>query len=129
MSSPAPPKRHARIDASELNWVEVCDDGQRLRLHLRDRQGRPASLSLPVECVNTVLAAVPRSPAQLLADAREQAYALDGWSLGRDERGLVLTLHCPDGARIAFAVHAWQIAAIASLVGHERAAPPRRRVH
>lgn len=105
-----------RIDAAELSWVEVTDDGRRLCLRLRDPSGRAFSVSLPLACLNSVLAAVPPFAKELLADKR-QVHTLDSWSLGQDRDGLVLTLHLADGAIIAFAVKPWQIAAMASLAG------------
>jgi hypothetical protein len=118
MKEATPSDRHARIDAAELNWVEVTDNGQRLCLRMLDRAGRPASVSFPVACLNAVLSAVPRSASDLLRDGRGQVHTIDSWSLGQDKDGLALTLHLPDGAKITFAVKPSQIEAMASLVGH-----------
>jgi hypothetical protein len=128
MDDDTPPGGHARIDAAELNWVEVTDNGQRLCLRMLDRAGRPASVSLPVACLNAVLSAVPRSASDLLSDGRGEVHTIDGWSLGQDKDGLALTLHLPDGARITFAVKPSQIEAMASLVGHV-GAPRRARLN
>jgi hypothetical protein len=128
MSENAAPKRHVQIDATELSSVEVVDDGRRLRLRLRDQDGRPAAVSLPVACLNTVLTALPRSADDLLAGGQGQVHRLDGWSLGQDADGPLLTLHLPDGARITLAIKLWQIAAMASLAG-QAAAPPLGRLH
>ncbi len=117
-----------RIHAAELNWVEITDNGRRLCLRMRDPAGHAVSVSLPVECVNKVLTAVPRTTNELLAGGVEQVYAVDSWSLGQDLHGLVLTLHLPDGARIAFAVKPWQISAMASLVGLDMS-PGRDRLN
>jgi len=118
MSEETLPGRHARIDAAELNWVEVSDDGQRICLRMVDRAGRPATVSLPVACLNTLLSAVPRSASNLLRDGHGKAHPIDSWSLGQDKNGLALTLHLPDGASITFAVMPAQIEAMASLIGH-----------
>jgi hypothetical protein len=121
-----PERRPARIDAAELTWVEVTDDGRRLCLRLLDRAGQAAAVSLPVDCLNAVLAAVPQP-------ATGPVHRLDGWSLAVGEHGLLLTLQLPDGARMTFAVQPWQIAAIASLAGHQGAGrgsgPARGRLH
>jgi len=92
---------HRRIEAAELNRIEIIDGGRRLCLSVRDAAGRPASMSLPIECLNAVVTAVPRSDRDLLADAARSVHRLDSWTLRDEGAGLVLTLHLPDGARIA----------------------------
>jgi hypothetical protein len=117
-----------RIDASELSHVEITQDGQRICLRVRDGAGQAASMSLPIDCLNAVLMAVPRTDKDLLAGAADQVYRVDSWSLGQDEAGLVLNLHLPDGTKIAFGMKPWQLTAIASLAGS--AAPAGRgRLH
>jgi hypothetical protein len=111
------PCAHARIDAEELSWVEIIDDGRRLCLRLRDRVGRPASVSIPIDSLNAVLTAVPRSASELLQRGADEIYKLDGWSLDWNAARLVLTLQLPDGAKISFAVKQSQISAMASLAG------------
>jgi hypothetical protein len=117
-----------RVDATELDWVEVTDEGRRLCLRLRDPAGHAVAVSLPLDSVNAVLTAVPRPPSDLLAGSAGQVYALDSWSLAHDQQGVVLTLHLADGAKIAFAMKSWQLAAIASLAG-QATAPERTRLH
>ena len=108
-----------RLDASALDSVEVTGDG-RLRLRLRDASGHAASLTLPLECLGAVLAAVPA--------VGDTVRPLAAWSLGAGGGDLVLTLRTPDGASVAFAVKPWQIAAIASLAG-PAAPPPAARLN
>jgi hypothetical protein len=115
------PSTPSRIDAEELSWVEITDNGR--RLCLRDRVGHPACVSIPVDSVNAILTAVPRSADELLQGGATEIYKLDGWSMGWNAAGLVLTLQLPDGAKIAFAVKPWQIRAMASLAGQ----PPAGR--
>jgi hypothetical protein len=122
------PNGHLRIDASELNHVEITHGGQRICLRVRDGAGRAASVSLPIECLNTVLTAVPRTDKDLLAGAADQVYRVDSWSLGQDEAGLVLNLHLPDGTKIAFGMKPWQLVAMASLAGASPS-PGRARLH
>ncbi len=117
-----------RIEAAELNHVAISDNGQRLCLSVRDADGRHASMSLPIECLNAVLTAVPRSDQDLLADAGQRVHQIDSWSLRDPGAGLVLMFHLSDGAQIAFGVKPWQIAAIASLAGCSLA-PRRDRLH
>lgn len=118
--------RHARIDAADVEWIEVTDGGRRLCLRLRDVAGRPAALSLPSDCLNRVLSSLPASAGQPAAEGGADIHRLDGWSLDRRAGSLVLTLHRADGARIAFAVTPWQIAAIASLAGQDAPRQGRR---
>jgi hypothetical protein len=125
MSSEPTPRGHARIDATEVSQVDITDDGLRLSLRLRDREGQHASVSLPIGCLNTLLTAVPRSASDLVA-SHDAIHLLDGWSLDRTDDGLLLTLRLPDGAHITFAVKPWQIAAMASLAGQDSGAGCRR---
>jgi hypothetical protein len=118
MSDERTPQAHVRIDAAELNRVDVTDDGRRLSLRLRDRDGRHASVSLPVDCLGAILTAVPR-PADGVADGGDAVHPLEAWSLEQSADGLRLTLRLSDGGKITVAVKSWQIAAIASLAGQD----------
>ena len=82
MAKDPAPSTPFRIDAEELSWVEITDNGRRLCLRLRDRVGHPASVSIPVDSVNAILTAVPRSADELLQGGATEIYKLDGWSLG-----------------------------------------------
>ncbi len=128
MDEPQIPTRPRRIDAAELEWVEVADDGRRLRLRLRDMAGHPASVSFPADRLNAILAAIPRSAGDLVRDSQDKVYTIDTWSLTRSSEGYVLSLSLPDGAKIAFSVKPWQIDAIASAAGPD-ITPPRRRLN
>jgi hypothetical protein len=118
MIEPPSPGRHARIDAAAVNSADISHDGSRLRLQVLDQDGRPALVSLPVDCINTVLRALPNAA----RDAGGAVHRLECWSLRENEGGLLLTLGRPDGTGITFAVQTWQIAAIASLAGLDRGA-------
>jgi hypothetical protein len=48
------------LTASALTTFEVALDGSSVRLNLLDREGRPASVILPTQCVNHLLMTVPR---------------------------------------------------------------------
>jgi hypothetical protein len=132
MTEQAPPARHRRIDAAEVNGVDVIDDGLRLRLRLRDQDGRAASVSLPADSLGAVLAAALRDAGEPPA-GQGAVQRLEGWSLRRGEHALLLTLSLPGGATITLAVQPWQIAAIASLAGQglagQDSGPPRRRLN
>jgi len=82
---------------ADLNDVEVTEGGLRLRLHVQDVARVPASVSLPVDCLNTVASAL--SPGRLAAatsGAVPKDHRVDSWSLIGGETGLVLTLNRPD---------------------------------
>ncbi len=120
MPEKPPPSGHARIDAAHIHSVDVCDDGQRLRLRVLDQAGLPASVTLPVDCLNTLLTALPPDALDLVAGQDGPVHRLDGWTLRSGEHDLLLTLRLPNGANITFAVKSRQIEAISSLAGLDR---------
>ena len=89
---------------------------------LMRRNGQHASVSLPADCLNALLEAIPRTPEQGLhaaaARAGQQVPKVDSWSLrsAAGRAGFVLTLRLPNGVVLAFEVRSWQLEAIASLV-------------
>ncbi len=109
MSDEAEPGARSRIDAAELNWVEVTDGGERVCLRMIDRDGRPASVSLPLAGLAAAL------PAAAAGQAPGAVHAIDGWSLGQDDGRLVLNLRLADGSTARFAIKPWQLAAMASI--------------
>jgi hypothetical protein len=48
------------MTASALTTFEVALDGSSVRLNLLDQEGRPASVTLPAQCVNQLLMTIPR---------------------------------------------------------------------
>lgn len=107
-----------RIEATRLTRVDIAEDGRRLCLQLQDQSGRSAAVSLPIDCLNTVLAAVPRQFEQSLVQRSAPAHRVDTWSLEltSDPQTLRLTLHMPDGVAAAFEIRSWQIEGMATLV-------------
>jgi len=118
--------RYSRIDAAELSSAQLSPDGSRLILLMRDAAGRNVSLSLPADCLNTILTATPR---QVEADA---AYLLDTWSMAPAENGrdMILTLCTPQGLAVSFLVKPWQVEGMATVAthAHPREAP-QKTVH
>ena len=117
---------HGRIDAAELDSVQLSADGSRLILLMRDAAGRSVSLSLPADCLNTLLTATPR---QLEQDA---AYSLDTWSMAPADNGrdMILTLCTPQGLAVSFIVKPWQVEGMATVATHAHPhEPPPRSVH
>jgi hypothetical protein len=103
---------HPRIDVAVLDYVEVTDAGARLRLHVTERSGRAASVSLPVACLNNVVSAAPRA----LDQPATTVHKLDSWSLSQGEAGLLLTLRLSDSSEISFSLASHQLLAMASVI-------------
>jgi len=100
-----------RIDAAELVGVRLSSDGTRLLLILRDQAGQTVSLSLPANCLNTVLTALPRQV------ETGTVHQLDTWNMvtAENDRDLVLTLRTPEGLAISFMTKPWQVQGMATL--------------
>lgn len=113
----------SRIDASELDGAQLSSDGSRLILRLRDAAGQKVSLSLPMTCLNAMLAAMPRSAPM---GAR---HSLDAWSMAPAENGqdMILTLRTPEGLAVSFTIKPWQVQGMATVAtfGRSGDAPPK----
>jgi hypothetical protein len=98
----------SRIDTAELDGVRLSPDGSRLILLLRDTAGQKISLSLPTNCLNSVLTAVPH-PAEA-----DTVHAVDTWSmsLAEDGQDTGLTFRTPEGMAISFTIKRWQVQSI-----------------
>jgi hypothetical protein len=100
-----------KIDADQLTEARLSADGTRVLLTLRDDAGQKVSLSLPRNCLNTVLSVVPRhvEPGAI--------HRLDTWNMGVAENGqdLLLTLRTPEGLAISFALKPWQVEGMATI--------------
>ena len=97
------------IEATELISVLVSTDGTRLRLRVRDQDGRTVSFSLPTRWFNSILNALPR------ASEPERVHPLDSWSMDRSGQDLVLTLRTPEGQAVSFAMKPWQVEGMATI--------------
>jgi hypothetical protein len=108
-----------RIDATELLDVRLSADRTRLELRLRDLSGQSVSLSLPTECLNTVLTAVPQQV------ETGTVHSLDTWTMGPGKNGqdLVLTLRTPQGLAISFTAKPWQVEGMATIATYGRTRP------
>jgi hypothetical protein len=107
---------HRKIDATELISARLSPDRTRLLLTLRDQDGKSASLSLPTDCLNAVLTALPR---QIEAGTVQP---LDTWTMNTAENGqdLVLTLRTPDGRAVSFVTKPWQVEGMATIATYGR---------
>ena len=65
----------SRIDTAQLDGVRLSPDGSRLILLLRDTAGQKVSVSLPTNCLNSVLTAVPHPPEP------DTVHSVDTWNM------------------------------------------------
>ncbi len=105
-----------RIDAASLIAVQLSADGKRLHLKLRDATGETVSLTLPSNCLNQVLTAMPRT---VETDA---VHPLDTWTMGLAENGedLVLTLRTSEGRAVSFMTRPSQVQGMATIATYGR---------
>lgn len=107
------------IEASALTTFEVTPDGARVRLHVRDGEGRAGMLSLPAETLLQLIMTLPRMAEQVFRrrfrdDSLRVVYPVGGWTIeGSSEPGkLILTLRTPDGFEVSFALDRGDCAAL-----------------
>jgi hypothetical protein len=106
-----------KIDANQLTEARLSGDGTRVILALLDESGEKISLSLPVNCLNTVLSAAGRQAEP------ETVHKLDSWNMGVAENGqdLLLTLRTPEGMAISFTLKPWQVEGMATIATYGNA--------
>jgi hypothetical protein len=94
-----------------LDGVRLSFDGSRLILLLRDTSGQKVSVSVPTNCMNTVLTAVSR-PVE-----PGTVHSLDTWNMAQAENGqdLILTLCTPEGLTISYNIKPWQVQGMATV--------------
>ena len=116
----------SRIDTAQLDGVRLSPDGSRLVLLLRDTEGQKVSVSLPTNCLNSVLTAVPH-PVE-----PDTVHSVDTWNMSRagNDQDITLTLRTPEGMAISFTIKRWQVQGMATVATyggtHE---PASRSVH
>ena len=110
-----------KIDADQLTDVRLSADGARVLLTLLDEAGQRVSLSLPANCLNEVISALPH---QAKPDA---VHKLDSWNMGVAENGqdLLLTLRTPEGLAISFALKPWQVEGMATIATYGNSHRPQ----
>jgi hypothetical protein len=124
MGGEGPLTNRTSIDAAEVLSVRLSRDRTRLVLMLRDAAGQTVSLSLPTQCVNAMLTAVPQ---QMEAGA---LHALDTWSIEPIGNGqdVVLTLRTAEGQAISFSAKPWQVEGMATIATYGRGHPASGKV-
>jgi hypothetical protein len=101
------------IDAVELISVGPTEDGSRLKLRVRARDGGVQSLAMPAKWLNDLVNAAPHP----VLDG--SARPLASWSMQAAVDGdLLLTLRTPEGEAFIFAVKPWQVQGIGTLAAH-----------
>ena len=113
-----------QIEAAALTTFEVDPDGTRVRLNVRDCNGSPAALVLPVEALNELLMTIPRMITLALQKGHEDeslrvVYPLEHFSLELAHEGrdgvpqFMLTLETNGGFAVSFAGSADCLASLA----------------
>ena len=114
-----------RIDATSLTRFEVEPDGTRVHLHVRDREGAPAVLALPVSYLSQLLMTVPRMLDEAVRRRRRDdvgrvVFPLERHRLEVGERDamgeqqFILTLQTDGGFSVSFAASAEALTSVAS---------------
>jgi hypothetical protein len=112
------------IDANQLTEARLSADGTRVILTMLDQAGQKVSLSLPANCMNTVMAAMPDR-----AD-RGEVHKLDSWNMGVAGNGqdLLLTLRTPEGVAISFTLKPWQVEGMATIATYGNTHRPQPKM-
>jgi hypothetical protein len=113
-----------------LTNSQVDSTGDSFRLNFEAIDGRPASVTLPVECLNSLLMTLPHLLEQALKtryrdDSLKLVYPTGGWALeaAAGSNRLILTLNTPDGFRVSFALSPEDADGLASSLAGVDAAP------
>jgi hypothetical protein len=115
-----------KIDTDQLTEARLSADTTRVHLTLLDRDGRKTILSLPTNCLNTIVNLLPGR-----ADPGS-VHTLDTWTMGTTEnrQDLLLTLRTPEGLAISFIIKPWQVEGMATIATHGSSNRPLpRSVH
>ncbi len=114
----------SQIDAASLTTFDVDPDGARVRIHLRDNSGSPASLVLPTACLNQLLMSLPRMVEAALRnghgdDSLRVVHPLDRYKIELGEstadgtQQYILTLETGGGFAVSFVASAELLASFA----------------
>jgi hypothetical protein len=107
------------ISGTSLITCQIAADGDAVRLVFEAGDGRPASLTLPVQCIQQLLMTLPHAASKAIRakhrdDTLRLVFPLGGWKLEEAGGGseLILTLQTPDGFEVAFSLRRDAIAQI-----------------
>src|SRR5262245_29271320 len=94
-----------------LTKCQVDTSGEFFRLDLQLEDGRPSSLTMPIDCIRTLLMTLPGMIERALKARHgdgtfKLVYPAGGWDLEQaaDSHQLILTLQTNDGFKVAFAL-------------------------
>jgi hypothetical protein len=99
------------IIGKALTTCQVDTSGEFLRLNLQLEDGKPSSVTLPIDCVRSLLMTLP-GMIELALKARygdgtfKLVYPAGGWTLQQttDSQHMILTIQTDDGFKVAFAL-------------------------
>ena len=113
-----------------ITHYQVDAAGDLFRLNFEGTDGQPASVTLPVECENSLLMTLPGLLEQALKtkyrdDSLKLVYPTGGWSLEAADgsAGFILTLNTVDGFKVSFALSPEDAQGLANSLGEADAAP------
>jgi len=113
-----------------LTNFQVDSTGDSFRLNFEAIDGQPASVTLPVECLSSLLMTLPRLLEQALKtkyrdDTLKLVYPTGGWALeaAGGSNQFILTLNTPDGFKVSFALSPEDADGLASSLADADSAP------
>ena len=105
------------LRVQSLTTAEIALDGQHIRLNVIDTRARPASLTLPTQCVHQLIMTLPQLLSKALKaetsdDSARAVFPLGAWRLEQTAEFYVyiFSLTTPDGFDVAFSLGAIDLA-------------------
>ena len=125
------------ISCASLTTCQIAADGSWIRLVFEAADGRPVSLTLPIQCIQQLLMTLPQAVSKAICarhrdDTLRLVFPLGNWKLEQAAGcagELILTLQTPDGFEVAFSVDLDAIGQISQTAGSTLATPARNRTY
>ena len=124
------------INGSSLITCQVASDGGSIRLVFEAPDGRPASLTLPMQCIQQLLMTLPHAASKAIRarhhdDTLRLVFPLGNWKLERaaGDSKLILTLYTPDGFEVSFSVDHNAIEQMSRTAGSRAATSSRGQLY
>jgi hypothetical protein len=118
-----------------LTTCQVDMSGEFFRLNLQLEDGRPCSVTLPIDCVRSLLMTLPGMIERALKarygeGSFKLVYRAGGWALHQatDSNQMILTLQTEDGFKVAFALSPKDAADLASSLAETEGAVDDRSI-
>ena len=99
------------ISGTSLTTCQVAPDGSAIRLNFKSACGQPASLTLPIKCIQQLLMTLPQAASMAIRakygdDTLRLIFPLGDWRLEKASGAgeLILTLNTADGFEVAFSL-------------------------